>query len=170
MRIVSGTAMTRTFIAIVEGLSRLFALVAVLLLIASMLVICQMVFARYIFRWPTIWQTDFVVYAATAAIFIGAPYVLMTKGHVGVDVVETMAKPRLRRGLRYLGSVFGLSFCAMMFVASWMYFHEAWEEGWTSSSIWRIPLWIPTLPMPVGFGLLCLQYVAEILKLKDVEP
>src|SRR5688500_3435639 len=104
MRIVSGTAMTRTFIATIEGLSRLFALLSILLLIASMLVICQMVFARYIFRWPTIWQTDFVVFSATAAVFLGAPYVLLTKGHVGVDVVETLVGPAWKRRLRYLGS------------------------------------------------------------------
>jgi TRAP-type C4-dicarboxylate transport system permease small subunit len=162
--------MTRTFVAFVDGLSKFFAVVSVVLLAAAMLVICQMIFFRYVFRWPTIWQTDFVVYSATAAVFIGAPYVLLTKGHVGVDVIETMAKPHVRRGLRFLGSVLGLGFCAMMFVASWMYFHEAWAEGWTSSSIWRIPLWIPTLPMPIGFGLLTLQYVAEILKLRDAEP
>lgn len=161
--------MTRILIAIADGLSKIFGIVAVLLLIASMLVICQMVFARYIFRWPTIWQTDFVVYAATAAIFIGAPYVLMTKGHVGVDVVEMMVRPRMQIALRYVSSVLGLLFCAVMLVASWMYFHEAWEEGWTTSSIWRLPLWIPILPMLIGFGLLCLQYLAEILKLKDAE-
>lgn len=161
--------MTRTFVAIVDSLSRLFAIAAVLLLIAAMLVICQMVFARYIFRWPTIWQTDFVVYAATAAVFVGSPYVLLTKGHVGVDVIETMVQPRLKRGLRFVGSLLGLCFCVLMFVASWMYFHEAWVEGWTTSSIWRLPLWIPILPMTVGFGLLCLQYIAELLKLKDIE-
>ena len=161
--------MSRTVIVVVEGLSKLFAAAAVLLLIAAMLVICQMVFARYFFRWPTIWQTDFVVYAATAAVFVGAPYVLMTRGHVGVDVIEMMVKPRTQRRLQILGSVLGLAFCGAMFVASWMYFHEALTEGWTTSSIWRLPLWIPILPMPIGFGLLCLQYVAELLKLKDAK-
>jgi TRAP-type C4-dicarboxylate transport system permease small subunit len=158
--------MTRTIIAVADGLSKLFAVIAALLLIASMVIICQMVSARYLFRWPTMWQTDFVVYAATAAVFLGAPYVLMTKGHVGVDVIETMVQPPVKRGMRYVGSLLGLTFCAVMFVASWMYFHEAWEEGWTTSSLWRLPLWIPVLPMPIGFGLLCLQYLAEILKVR----
>ena len=161
--------MTRSIIALVDGFSRLFALVAALLLISAMVVICQMVSARYILRWPTIWQTDFVVYAATAAVFVGAPYVLLTKGHVGVDVIETTLSPDRRRTLRYAASLLGLTFCARMFVASWMYFHEAWEEGWATSGLWRIPLWIPVLPMPLGFGLLCLQYVAEILKLGEAQ-
>lgn len=162
--------MSRILIATADGLSKVFAAVAVLLLIAAMLVICQMVFARYFLRWPTIWQTDFVVYAATAAVFIGAPYVLLTKGHVGVDVIETMVRPRTRYVLRFAGSVLGLIFCAAMLVASWIYFHEAWVEGWTTSSVWRLPLWIPVLPMVIGFALLCLQYVAELIKLKEARP
>lgn len=74
---------------------------------------------------------------------------------MGVDVIETTLKSDGRRRLRYVAGALGLAFCAVMFVASAMYFWEAWEEGWSTSSLWRIPLWIPMLPMPIGFGLLC---------------
>jgi TRAP-type C4-dicarboxylate transport system permease small subunit len=30
--------------------------------------------------------------------------------------------------------------------------------------VWQIPLWIPSLPLPVGFALLSLQYVAEFVQ------
>jgi TRAP-type C4-dicarboxylate transport system permease small subunit len=33
--------------------------------------------------------------------------------------------------------------------------------------VWRLPLWIPLLPLPLGILLLCLQYVAELWKLKE---
>lgn len=159
--------MIRRFIAVADGLSKSFGVVSVLLLTAAMLVVCQMIFWRYVFRAPTIWQTDFVVYSATAAIFLGAPYVLLTRGHVGVDVIEMMVRDRARRMLRLVGDVLGLAFCAAMLVASLMFFIEAWENEWNTSGVWQIPLWIPSLPLPLGFGLLCLQYVAEILKLKE---
>ena len=158
-----------TYVRLVSAVSRLAGLAAIALLVAAVLVVTHMVVMRYFLNASTIWQTDFVVFAATAAVFVGAPYVLMTKGHVGVDVIETMVQPPVKRGMRYVGSLLGLTFCAVMFVASWMYFHEAWEEGWTTSSLWRLPLWIPVLPMPIGFGLLCLQYLAEILKLGEAE-
>ena len=61
--------MTRSYVSFTDNLSRIFGLVSVLLLIAAMLVVCQMIFLRYFFRLPTIWQTDFVVYSATAASF-----------------------------------------------------------------------------------------------------
>ncbi|HVL73738.1 MAG TPA: TRAP transporter small permease [Beijerinckiaceae bacterium] len=162
--------MIRRYVALVEMLSRAFGVVAVLLLIAAMLVVCQMIFFRYVFRAPTIWQTDFVVYTATAAIFLGAPYVLLTRGHVGVDVIEMVVRPQTRRRMRFAASVLGFLFCASMLYASWIYFHEVWENEWRTSGVWQIPLWMPTLPLPVGFGLLCLQYIAEMLKLKDAAP
>jgi TRAP-type C4-dicarboxylate transport system permease small subunit len=44
----------------------------------------------------------------------------------------------------------------------WVYFHEALTKGWRTETVWSLPLWIPLLPLPVGMGLLSLQYVADI--------
>lgn len=157
--------MIRSFIALADALSRLAGIVATLLLVASMAVITEMIFLRYVFRAATSWQTDFVVFAATAAIFLGAPYVLLRKGHVGVDVIETMISDRARRRLRLAGSILGLLFCVVMLVTCVHYVREAYIGGWKHPSIWAPRLWIPMLSLPVGFGLLSLQYVAEMLKL-----
>ena len=162
--------MIRSYISLTDNLSRIFAVASVFLLVAAMLVICQMISLRYFFRAPTIWQTDFVVYSATAAIFLGAPYVLQTKGHVGVDIVENMLVGRARSALQFLSKLLGLAFCAAMFAASTYYVWEAVTLGWYTSSVWQIPVWIPALPMPIGFGLLCLQYFAELLRPEDARP
>jgi TRAP-type C4-dicarboxylate transport system permease small subunit len=157
--------MVKGYIWFISQISRLFALVSTALIIAAMLVVCQMILMRYIFAWPTIWQTDFVVFSATVAIFLGAPYVLLTGGHVGVDVVEVLVSTKNRSRLQLLGSLLGLLFCAIMFAAGWIQFHDAWAGNWKHSSVWAPPLWIPLLALPIGFGLLCLQYVARILSL-----
>jgi TRAP-type C4-dicarboxylate transport system permease small subunit len=157
--------MVKAFIRTVGNLSRLFAILATLLVIAAMLVVCQMILMRYVFRLPTIWQTDFVVFSATAAMFLGAPYVLMTGGHVGVDVIELMVKERTRARMRIVSSVLGLIFCIIMLIATWVQFHDAWSGNWKHSSMWAPPLWVPLATLPLGFGLLCLQYVAQILAL-----
>lgn len=151
--------MSRRFVSAIEALSRLGGVSAVFLLIVAMVVMYQMILMRYLFRAPTIWQTEVVV------IFIGAPYVLMKKGHVGVDVIELMLSSPNRRRMQCLGAVLGLTFCLLMSAASGIYVHEAWEGGWTTPTIAAIPLWIPATPMLVGFGLLCLQYVVELMKL-----
>ena len=162
--------MIRSYISLTDNLSRLFGFVSVLLLVAAMLVICEMIFLRYFFRSPTIWQTDFVVYSATAAIFLGAPYVLLKRAHVGVDVIEMLMTGNALRALQFTGRLLGLIFCAIMFAASAYYVWEAVTLGWRTSSVWQIPVWIPALPMPIGFGLLCLQYLAEFLRPEGERP
>ena len=157
--------MINAYVRAVGNLSRLLAVASTALIVAAMIVVCQMILMRYVFRQPTIWQTDFVVFSATAAMFIGAPYVLLKGGHVGVDVVELMAGERTRAWLRIMGSLLGLSFCAIMLVACWIQFHEAWVGNWKHSSVWAQPLWVPLASLPIGFGVLCLQYVAQILTL-----
>lgn len=157
--------MIGAYIRAVGHLSRALAVIATLLIIAAMLVVCQMILMRYVFTFPTIWQTDFVVFSATAAMFLGAPYVLMKGGHVGVDVVEMMVGPRTRHGLKILGSLLGLTFCAIMLWAVWIQFHEAWAGNWKHASMWAPPLWIPLSALPLSFAMLCLQYVAQILLL-----
>lgn len=158
--------MIQKFILNVDRLSKALAIIAVILLVAAMMIVCQLIFIRYVFRSPTIWHTDFVVYAATASIFLGAPYVLLTKGHVGVDVIDMLLSAPTKRRLHVMGGLAGLAFCIAMFIASAIYFTEALHGGWETPGVWKIPLWIPTLPMPLGFGLLSLQYVAELLKLR----
>lgn len=156
--------MIRAYIKAVSAVSATLAVAATGLLVAAMVITCQMILMRYFFRQPTIWQTDFVVFCATAAIFVGAPYVLLKKGHVGVDVLEMILPPGPRRALRITAKILSLAFCAAMLIAAWILFHEAYTLGWRHSSVWAPRLWIPLLSLPIGFAMLCLQYVAEIAR------
>src|SRR5690606_30079166 len=106
------------------------------------------------FSMATIWQTEAVVFSATAAIFLGAPYVLLTRGHVGVEVIQLIVGPRVRARLEWAGSLCGLIFCAIMVVATGLHLYEAVEGGWTTPSVAAVPLWMPLAPMFVGFVLL----------------
>lgn len=157
--------MLKAYVTAVGNASRGLAIVATALVITSMLVICQMIAMRYVLRQPTIWQTDFVVFSATAAMFLGAPYVLLKGGHVGVDVVEMMVGNRTRAVLRVVASLLGLLFCVIMLIATWIQFHDAWAGNWRHSSVWAPPLWVPLAALPASFAMLCLQYVAQIMTL-----
>lgn len=165
----AGMTMIKSYIRAVSNISRALAALATFLLILAMLAVCQMIFVRYILREATTWQNDFVVFSATAAIFVGAPYVLLKKGHVGVDVIEHLVSDVTRLKLRLAGCWLGLAFCGIMLVASWINFQEAWVNEWTAPTVWAPPLWIPYSAVPIGFAMLCLQYVAEILRLHTEE-
>ncbi|MFC3166166.1 TRAP transporter small permease subunit [Ciceribacter thiooxidans] len=157
--------MLKAYVTVVGNASRGLAIIATALVIAAMLVICQMIAMRYVLRQPTIWQTDFVVFSATAAMFLGAPYVLLKGGHVGVDVVEMMVGDRTRAVLRVLAGLLGLIFCVIMLIATWIQFHDAWAGNWKHSSVWAPPLWVPLAALPISFAMLCLQYLAQLATL-----
>ncbi|WP_213161233.1 TRAP transporter small permease subunit [Kaustia mangrovi] len=155
----------RAYIRLMDAVSRLCGIVAMALLAAAVFVVCYMIFVRYVLGHSTIWQTEFTIYALMAATFIGSPYVLMLRGHVGVDLLPLALPERGRIVLEVVAGLLGLAFCMLLAYASWIYFHEAWAGGWRTDTVWAPPLWIPVAPLPLGAGLLCLQYVAELMKL-----
>jgi TRAP-type C4-dicarboxylate transport system permease small subunit len=139
--------------------------VAAGLIAASVVVVCQMVFVRYALNENTIWQTDFVTYSLVAATFIGSPYVLMTRGHVNVDVLPHYLNSRNRRRLALFASGLTFAFCLTIAVLTFQFWKEAWDHKWVSDTMWRARLWIPYASMPVGLGLLTLQCLVDIIGL-----
>jgi TRAP-type C4-dicarboxylate transport system permease small subunit len=121
-----------------------------------------MVFVRYVLNQSTIWQTDFITYCITAATFVGSPYVLMTHGHVNVNVLPLHLPPRGRYALALFAGIASAAFCLVMTVTTFLFWKEAWDNRWVSDTMWRARLWIPYASMPIGLGLLTLQYAADI--------
>ena len=153
------------FNRIVTLISQACGIFAAALTAAAVVIVCQMVFIRYVLNQNTIWQTDFVTYSLIAATFIGAPYVLLTKGHVNVDVLPIYVGERARYWLAICAIAISLAFCLVMTVLTFQFWHEAWEGRWVSDTMWRARLWIPYGCMPLGLGILSLQYVADLLNL-----
>ena len=152
------------WVAIVRAASRAFGVGAAGLILLSIGVICQMVFVRAVLGQSSIWQTEFVTFSLVAATFVGAPYILLTRGHVAVDVLPLMVATPARRRLHLWGSLIALAFCVLFLYAAIPWWWEAFHAGHTTPSIWRARLWIPYLAVPAGLALLCLQFVVEIWK------
>jgi len=158
----SSTGTPPLWVAAVHAVSRAFGVAAAGLILLSVAVVCQMVFVRAVLGESSIWQTEFTTFALIAATFLGAPYILLTRGHVGVDVLPLMVSSPTRRWLSLGGNLLALIFCALFLYAAWPWWLETWHTGQTTPSIWRARLWIPYLAVPVGLALLCLQFAAEI--------
>jgi TRAP-type C4-dicarboxylate transport system permease small subunit len=151
------------YIRVVSSLSRAAGVVAALLIGFAVLVICDRVVERYGFNRTTIWQIDVVTYSIVSATFIGSAYVLMTRGHVNVDVLPMHLGPTARYWLALFTIVLAFGFVLVLFVLCTAYWYQSWSENWHSDTIWRARLWVPYLSMPIGLGLLVLQYAAELI-------
>lgn len=152
-----------TYVAVVSALSRFAGVIAACLIGLAVLVVCDMVIERYLLNRTTVWQIDVVTYSIVAATFIGSPYVLMLRGHVNVDVLPLHLGPRARYWLDLVTSGVALCFCVVLFVLCSRFWYQAYAESWLSNTVWRARLWIPYLSMPIGLGVLVLQYVAGLL-------
>jgi TRAP-type C4-dicarboxylate transport system permease small subunit len=153
------------YIRFVALLSRIAGVFAALLIAFAVLVICDMVVERYLLGRTTIWQIDVVTYCIMAATFIGSAYVLMTRGHVNVDVLPLHVGKRASYWLALTTILIALAFCAVLFTLCTVYWYDVWSKNWRSDTVWRARLWIPYFAMPVGLGLLVLQYFGELLNL-----
>ena len=151
------------YIKLVRRLSQITGVIAALLIALAVLVICDMVIERYVFNLTTIWQIDVVTYSIVAATFVGSPYVLMKRGHVNVDILPLHLGPRARYWLAIFTIVLSMAFCVALWWLCTKFWYESFSENWRSNTVWRARLWIPYLSMPVGLGLLVLQYAAELL-------
>ena len=152
-----------TYIRAVTFLSRVAGVAAALLIGFAVLVICDMVIERYFFSVATIWQIDVVTYCIVAATFVGSAYVLMTRGHVNVEILPLYIGASARYWLALFTILLSLAFCVVLLTLCTQYWYQAWSEGWHSNTVWRARLWIPYLSMPVGIGLLVLQYITDLL-------
>lgn len=146
----------------IEALSTVCGALAAAMILISVLITCEMLWVRFVMGRSTIWQTEAVIYLMIAATLIGLPYVQKLRGHVGVDLLPTLLPERLGRGLALVTLVLTGAMIAAMTWYGWEMFHVALSRGWKSQTVWAVPLWIPYLFVPLGFGLFLLQLASDL--------
>jgi len=151
------------FVGAIRRVSQLCGIVAAALIALGVVIVCQMVFIRFVLNENTIWQTDFVTWSLVGATFVGSPYVLLTRGHVNVDVLPHYLGPRGRYWLALASIIMSLFFCVALAILTSRFWLQAWDNRWVSDTMWRARLWIPYSSMPIGLGILTLQFVADLL-------
>lgn len=151
------------FLKGVAALSTLAGWCSAGMIVAAVAITCQMIIVRFVLNGSTVWQTEAVIYLVIAATLVGLPYVQRLRGHVNVDLVPISLAPRARFFMSILTSVLSIGIISIMLYYGYEYWHFAWERGWRSDTIWGVRLWIPYLSLPVGFGLLLLQLIADLI-------
>ncbi len=151
------------FQRIVGAVSMACGVISALMILASVLITCQLVYVRYVMNESTIWQTELVVYLMIGATFLGLSYVQRMRGHVNVDLVPMLLPATARRLLAALTLVLTLVVVVTMIWYGGEVTLLAFERGWTTNTPWDPPQWIPWLAMPLGLGLYLLQLVADLI-------
>lgn len=132
---------------------------------SAILVVCHMVVLRYALKLSTTWQSDYIIYSLIAATLISSPYVLSQKGHIKMDFISQFMSLKGSLTLELGASVLGLIFTLILSYKGFALTTEAYRGSWTSDSVWELPLWIPYSALPLGLGVMALQYLADMAQL-----
>ena len=104
-------------------------------------------------------------YLFSAIFLLCAGYTLLHNGHVRIDVIAGKLSPKAQAWIDILGTLFFLLPMALMLTwLSWPYFVHAYRNGEISGSAGGLIFWPARLLLPVGFGLLVLQGLSEMVK------
>ena len=144
-------------IKLIDKISVLAGIMAAALIGVAIILVCQMVFIRYVLVGSTAWQTEVVTFSLVASVLLGSAWVLKERGHVAVGIVTEYAPPAARRFMAMASDLVIVLFALIMTWKGAEITGEAFTGNWTSESNYEFPLWVPFLSMPVGFGLLALQ-------------
>ncbi|BBP00511.1 TRAP transporter small permease subunit [Sulfuriferula nivalis] len=104
-------------------------------------------------------------YLFGAVFLLAAGDTLKHNGHVRIDFIYGRLSRRGQLLIDIFGTVlFLLPFCALIIWFSWPMFMLAWQSGEMSPDAGGLLRWPVKLLIPVGFGLLGLQGIAELIK------
>ncbi len=124
------------------------------------------VFARYFFNAPTQWAHQTVMILGGVLVALSWGWVLLHRGHIGLDVIYRRLSPRQQAVIDlagYLLLFFPLIGLLAYVSYDWMMDSWAVDEKWTVS-YWKPPMWPCRAVLTFGFILLFFQGLAHFIR------
>jgi len=150
---------------LIDAVNDRFALIAIWLVLIACLISAGNAISRHSFNLSSNAWLEIQWYMFAAIVLFGAPYTLKVNGHVRVDVFYSALKERTRIWIDIVGGLlFLLPICVILTYFTWPWFVESWRINEGSSNAGGLIRWPVKLMLPVGFALMALQGVSEIIK------
>jgi TRAP-type C4-dicarboxylate transport system permease small subunit len=150
--------------AVIDGVSNAGAVLGGICTGVMTATITYAVVVRYILRQPVGWSEEFSNYLMVWAVFLGASYALKEDAHIGVDLLLSNLRPRIKSFFLLFHYVAGLVFCSLLLWKGVELVRYSIDLNNRSIAI-NFPLFIPQLAVPVGSAMLILQLFAQAFKL-----
>lgn len=154
-----------SFAHAIDRLSDGFGRIANWAILLSCLISAGNALFRYGFSMGSNAWLEIQWYLFALAVMFGASQVLRVNEHVRVDLLYARYSTHGKVYCDLFGLiVFLMPVMLAMTVLSWPMFVDRWTTGEMSQSAGGLIRWPVVLTMPLGFGLLTLQGVSEIIK------
>lgn len=104
-------------------------------------------------------------YLFAGVFLLGAGYAFLRNVHVRIDFISSKLSKRTNAIIDALGIVvFLIPLCVILIGLSWPLFANAYASGEMSQNAGGLIRWPAYLLMPLGFGILLLQALSELVK------
>ena len=143
-----------------RSLERLEEGVIAFLLALMTLITFGQVIARYVFDYSFVWALELVTFLFAWLIFLGMSYGVRVGSHIGVDALVKALGPRSARIVGAIATLLCIVYSLIGLVGGYRYVSTMHMIGTLAQDL-PIPVWIPQLVLPLGFGLLALRF-AEV--------
>jgi TRAP-type mannitol/chloroaromatic compound transport system permease small subunit len=153
------------FSRLVDGLSQGIGVLMRWFVLASVLISAFAAIARKMFNIGSNAALETQWYLYAAVFMLAASYVFLHNGHVRIDFIASRLSRRTNAILDALGIVvFLIPLCIIMIDLAWPFFLRAYVSGEMSENAGGLIRWPVLLTIPLGFGLLLLQSLSELIK------
>jgi len=150
---------------VIDKLNEKLALIANFLVLLACLISAGNAFSRYAFSLSSNAWLEIQWYMFGALVMLGASYTLKRNEHVRVDIVYGNLPTRGQIWVDIVGSVlFLLPATLILCYLSWPVFYNSWVENEMSGNAGGLVRWPVKIFLPLGFALLSLQGVSELIK------
>jgi TRAP-type C4-dicarboxylate transport system permease small subunit len=120
---------------------------------------------RYVVGQPAMIADEFSGYLLVVMVFLGAAFTWKEHGHVRITALINRLPQKISIRMRFVGLVLTLFFGFALCQAGYHFVKFSFKYGMASATHLRTPLQIFHLIIFVGFVLLTLQIIADILKI-----
>jgi TRAP-type mannitol/chloroaromatic compound transport system permease small subunit len=104
-------------------------------------------------------------YLFGAVVLLGCAYTFKANEHIRIDILSSKLSKRTRDWIDVVGHLFFLMpLCIIIMWLGWPFFLRSYAQGEVSSSAGGLIVWPAKLLVPLGFTILFVQSISELIK------
>lgn len=147
-----------------DRFSRVLRFIGQLVLAFMVVTICYDVLMRYLFTQPTSWSLEVNTFLLIYVAVMTAADVQREKEHISISFLAAKFPPHVQGIVGAVVALVGVAFCAILAWRGGLMTYQAFEYGERVSSALGTPRALPYSMLPIGFGVLALQFLVQAIR------
>ncbi len=140
------------------------AIIGAALLFGIATIVCMEVIGRALGASSQLWVIEASEYALIFITFLGAPYLLELNRHVVMDLLTSNLTGERKRISNLFNGAIGLIVCIILTIIGMQVVLNQFDLGTREVTVMRPLSWWITSAMPLGTGLMAVQFLDVVLR------